>query len=159
MPIVIVIYVLINVAYLAVLTPAEIISSTAVATDLGNGFSSVFLWSTFYVFQVSTKVNQLTSNKDNRYDRNNFGANLCRGIVLGRFELVNDGLFTSVYGWSAREAPAQLVRHDHYPGWFRYSCTRYLSTISSLVRTWIKLRQFSLFWFLLFTSPDRSHII
>ena len=38
MPIVIVIYVLINVAYLAVLTPAEIISSTAVATDLGNGF-------------------------------------------------------------------------------------------------------------------------
>lgn len=42
MPIVIVIYVLINVAYLAVLTPAEIISSTAVATDLGNGSSSVF---------------------------------------------------------------------------------------------------------------------
>ena len=42
MPIVIVIYVLINVAYLAVLTPAEIISSTAVTTDLGNEFSPVF---------------------------------------------------------------------------------------------------------------------
>ena len=36
MPIVIVIYVLINVAYLAVLTPLEIISSSAVATDLAT---------------------------------------------------------------------------------------------------------------------------
>jgi len=36
MPIVIVIYVLINVAYLAVLTPAEIIASPAVATDLAT---------------------------------------------------------------------------------------------------------------------------
>ena len=36
MPIVIVIYVLINVAYLAVLSPAEIIASPAVATDLAT---------------------------------------------------------------------------------------------------------------------------
>lgn len=36
MPIVIIIYVLINVAYLAVLTPAEIIASPAVATDLAS---------------------------------------------------------------------------------------------------------------------------